>query len=159
MTIDHRWDLEADTVALTLGLELTGTDADLLSALGQIREARQTLAVWEAEVVERLAARLEVGTRMEVDGTLWRVKRGRGKVQWDHDGIRSQVLGLARGTEHRKVTADGEIESPEEAAVRIVYAVAGIGYYRTGDLGRFGLDPDEWRASEPGKVEIVTEGP
>lgn len=158
--IEHRADWEADTFHLTVDQEWDGDTESLLRHLGEVNDGINHLAAWRAELQERLAARMVPGESLWVDDRLWRARRKKGKVAWDHDGIRSEVLRLSRDTDVRRIDeSTGELESAEEAALRIVYEVAGVSYYRIGDLARHGLDADEWRATDPGPVEIVEDGP
>ncbi|MES2121539.1 MAG: hypothetical protein V4492_02035 [Chlamydiota bacterium] len=98
---------------------------------------------------------MEVGSKAVVDGTLWRVKRARGKVTWDHDALLRRMLTVSRDA--RTVTADGEVESEAEAAIRVTAECAGISYWRVNDLKRYDTPADEYRSTDLGAVTVTAE--
>jgi hypothetical protein len=129
--------------------------------LDAVRLAVRDLKVAESELVTMIADRVGVGATIpdpSGDGG-WRVKRKAGRKVWDHDAIH-RVL-LARGRDARRMDRDtGEVlESEGEAVARVLMECAGIGYWRVTNLARYGVDADEYRATDPGAVTVEREDP
>ena len=45
------------------------------------------------------------------------------------------------------------------AVARVLMECAGIGYWRVTNLARYGVDADEYRATDPGAVTVEREDP
>ena len=147
--LDLVWSLDPHTVE------------QLAVCLDEVRAARAQLVEAESELVTMIANRAGVGTSIPDpagDGG-WRVRRKKGRVEWDHDALRRVVL--ARGRDARKIDHEtGEaLESEGEAVARVLMECAGVSYWRVTNLARYGVDADEYRATNPGPVAVEREDP
>lgn len=91
------------------------------------------------------------------DGRRWRVRRGSKKSTWDTDALRAVLL--ARGRDEQRIDLDtGEVlESEGEAVLRVWMDCAAVSYFRKGKLTEYGVDPDEYVTTEPGRLTIKRE--
>ena len=126
---------------------------DAVVALVSVRDKIADLKAREQELVDFLVAELGEPTPFPGIGVVT-VKRGNDRKEWDHDGLRRAVVAHAR--EDRIVTADGEIESEAEAAVRHLFDCARPSW-RVTALRKIDVDPDEYCATLPGRVSVVIE--
>lgn len=131
-----------------------GFDVDrAVSDLARLRAIRQGLAVWEGELTDWLNDALGRNT-IEVDGIgQVQVKRGTDRKEWDHDALIRLVV--ARGRDERRVDAEtGEYEPEGEAVARALMECARPSWRLT-PLRDRGIDPDEYCASNPGRLSVV----
>lgn len=132
-----------------------GLEVKLADEIDRCREAMALLAEIESDLIETLARRVGVGSKVQGPaGEQWHVTRKQGRKEWDHDALH-RVL-LARGRDARKIDSEtGEVlESEGEAVARVLMECAGIGYWRVTNLKRYGVDADEYRHTEPGAVTV-----
>lgn len=143
--------ITTDLPDLTVPLQV-----QLARQLDRVREARGTLADVEADLIERIANLVGVGGHVDAPDVdeHWVVKRRPGTKEWDHDALHRVML--ARGRDARRMDPEtGEVlESEGEAVARVIRECAGIGYWRVGDLKRYGVDADEYRVTQPGRLTV-----
>jgi hypothetical protein len=81
--------------------------------------------------------------------------RGKSRTAWKHDDLAAKMLGLSRQPSNRIADDDGEVlETPEEAALRLLRECAHISYWKLEPLKEHGIDPDEYAETKQGKVGI-----
>ncbi len=75
-------------------------------------------------------------------------------VRWSHDSLLRRIgeVALDRRVVDRET---GELESPEEAALRLIRECASIAYWRKGKLRELGVDPDEFSERERPRQRLV----
>lgn len=126
-----------------------------LELLAVIRAARKQLYELEG-IVERHAANADGWKRgrFEVAGIFARRTRKSKSVTWlVDDAARAVARAAAVDTETGEVMPD-EAKPWVDRAVSALTAAAGIGYFRTSQLERLGIEADEFRHSEPAGYSI-----
>lgn len=121
-----------------------------IARLVELRSQASALAEQISDL-ERDIAQQMTGPKAEVGE--WRLERSRRKRQyWDTDGL------LSWAGRQRAHPETGEAVPPAELVLSLLREAAGISYWRTGVLRAWGLDPEEWRETEPTgwRVQVST---
>lgn len=114
---------------------------ELAWCLHLVRETRRWLGDAERLLEASLAAELD-GEKTAVVAGLGTIERKASRVKpvWDHAALMDRVA--AASQDERKIdTETGEVlESFGQAAVRVMFDCAAIGYWRVGKLAERGID-------------------
>jgi hypothetical protein len=123
-----------------------------LILLGLLRNARKQLQTVEGYVEHACADRM--GEAVFDGPGVHAIRRQTAeKTEWDHPGLATAVLTAAL------VDENGELpdEAQNLAACRVkeaLVACAGIGYWRTGKLKEYKIDPADYRKRIPGRFTV-----
>lgn len=153
-SLDRLCRYAADDLPLQICEQLAGSEvgerldgmgrtlAALRASRTRLQEAERTMEDAMAEVM-----RTEGFKRRHVDGigTLEH-RRGTIRKQWEHDALCRKAVTVAMER--------GEVEHPHDVA-ELILRLAGFSYWRVGALKPFGLDPDEYCHTEPGRDTVV----
>lgn len=144
---------EIDSLVWSLR-EQPPTDRDELArTLSKLRSARRMVSDAERDIEQHLATAMGPDKVVAVEGLgTVEVKHSAVKPKWDHERLLPRIAAMSR--DERLINErTGEIESDSDAAVRVLFECASIGYWRVGKLKERGLDPKDfsenegWRAS------------
>lgn len=117
---------------------------ELRAAITMLRQAESEMERWIAEVFEELKWKRP----HEFAGVgLVEVNRPRGRRQWDHQGLAKAWL------EAVIVSNGGVSPSPWDVKDGLL-RVAGIGYWKTTELKKLGIDADDYCDSSPGAPSV-----
>jgi hypothetical protein len=123
--------------------------------LNRIRESRKALHQME-NGFERWLGAIKIDQKIrgpvQVAGVgSVTVRKASAHVDWDHEGLFKELIG-----QHIEAH-DGAF--PDAFELRdIVFACAGIGYWRTGALKEHGVDVSEYRTVTPGRWTVDIQG-
>lgn len=111
----------------------------------QVREGIKSLRLFEDLITEWLIALAGNAWEFDIEGVgpVCRFK-GTKRTKWDHDLVFSDLYRLALET------PKGDLP-PEERVLEAIRGAAGIGYWRSTALRKWGMDPDEYSETSPGK--------
>lgn len=144
------------------GGPLLGTPESLAKHLHEIRLAKQLIAEHEQEVEALLVKVMPTDVVLIPKwGHIERKRRAKSRT-WDSDALTREILQLARSRKFRRVDKKtGEIESPEECAVRLLAECGGLtnpsAPWRKTHLQALGIPVPNYVTVKPGRryVEIV----
>jgi len=127
------------------------TQAD---ALARLREHRRAVSDLEREVEQRIADDMTQDIVNLGDDVVLERRRGTKRTKWQSQAVLAQ-LGI-----QARVDADGVVQPPDGQFTRLYEAVqdccpltASLPW-RAGALRERGIDPDEYAATEPGRVSV-----
>jgi len=124
-----------------------GDDRSPEQVAGLVHELRgQRQALHKSESYAETVATRVVPTSGQY-GPYWVTRRsGTKRTSWDHERIAAVIVN----------DVDGDPHTAYAARDRLLQA-AGIGYWRTTVLRRYGIDPDDYTHTEPGRPSIDVE--
>lgn len=134
--------------------EAPGSPQEALSALSATRVLVKELGTLESFLEGALLGMMEEKTLTIGDQQVTK-KRTANRTSWDHDGLLGEVR--RRALEERQPTAEGEIENPLDAFLRLFKETASVSYWRMGALKQHNIDPYDYRTVEWGREKIVVE--
>ena len=129
--------------------------AELASELYRLRAQRRDIADRERDVEKRLADLMDTDSVNLDDRVTLQRRRGSKRTKWETDSILSHLRTVSRfntedGSEVDPVT---HIEQFDRALRECAPLTPSLSW-RAGALREWGIDPDEFCASEPGRVSV-----
>lgn len=128
-----------------------GEYARLLLTYAEVLRAARTI---EDAMHHNLARLMGDEKKVTVEGLGVLERRRSASRKWDHESLLGVVR--QRAITDRKVQLDtGEIESPDEAFMRVLRDAAAFSYWRIGKLKSMDIDPDEYCKTSWGSTRVV----
>lgn len=127
----------------------------LAQVLVFLRKCKQVVGDAEKQT-EALLAKAMPGKVFVLDGVgSFERRRKAKKTTWDHEGLFSQMLRLARDPKNRVEPLTGElIRTPEETLLAFIRAACAPSYWRVKELAGLDVDADGFREVEQGDYAI-----
>jgi len=129
--------------------------AELAGFLDRLRSHKREVTDLERIIEQRLAEAMSQDIVNLDDDVVIERRRGTKRTRWQSEAVLAQ-LGI-----QARVDADGVVQPPDEQFTRLYEAVqeccpltASLSW-RAGALRERGIDPDEYAATEPGRVSVA----
>lgn len=116
--------------------------------LDDLRSLRQELATVEAYVESQASRAMTTRKLMLPDGRIAERYSGKQRKDWRHDLVMGELWDLA------VEIAAGDLDDAIGAFRTLVVQVAGLTYWRTGELRRLGIDPDAYCTVEGSRATV-----
>ena len=128
-------------------------DVDLCSAMVELNSLKKDIGYIHDESNTRFAEKMEDSVIFLEDGTEIERKQGADRKAWNHKGLAVEV---AAKISQLAINMDtGEITlTPDEMMVKM-FDYAAPSYWRVGELGKLGVNVDNYCEKSEGKTSIV----
>lgn len=135
---------------------LVGLDLhEYVVLLAAVEDVRDTAGALRDRIARELEPLVPGSKGVTVDGVgVVERRAGTTRKAWDHPRVAWLVASHAVD-ERRVDTETGETDDPVKVAVQALLDAAGIGYWRSGSLREFGLDPDDYCDTSYGPAKVI----
>jgi hypothetical protein len=126
---------------------------DACSCLVDLYNIKKDVSMMYEEIMSSIAERMPESMIFLPDGTEIERKQGADRKAWDHKGLAVEVA-----TKIAQMAVDmdtGEVTlTPHEMMIKML-DYAAPSYWRVGELGKIGVNPNNYCETSEGKVSVV----